>query len=338
MADHGQKTEKPTPRRLEKARKDGKFASSRHFAAGLHFAAFVAVLTWFGRESLGLLEQIVRHCLRTAFSTDINPESVVVLARHDLAPALVPLAAAGGALAVVSMGAHLMSTRLGFAWSRVRPDFSRLNPIARLKELPGRNLEQLVYALIVLAIFGFAIQGLLTGNVGPLLELPRLGVQAGFARVVETIGALLRKAAVVFLIIGVADLLRERSRYNKQLRMSRHEIKEEMKEVEGNPLIKLRVRRIQRDLLRRRMMSAVPTATAVIVNPTHFAVAIQYDLQATAAPKVVAKGKNYLALRIRQKAIEHQVPIIENPPLAQALYKSVKVGQEIWAWWGRRSQ
>src|ERR1700728_842579 len=102
-----------------------------------------------------------------------------------------------------------------------------------------------------------------------------------------------------------------------------------MKEMEGSPLMKSRIRRIRRDLARRRMMKEVPTATAVVVNPTHYAVALKYSLESPGAPRVVAKGKNYLALRIRQKALEHQIPLIENPPLAQGLYKNDEVGHEI---------
>jgi flagellar biosynthetic protein FlhB len=125
------------------------------------------------------------------------------------------------------------------------------------------------------------------------------------------------------------DLFRQKRRYQQDLRMSKQEIRDELKEVEGNPLMKARVRRIRRDLARRRMMQEVPTATAVIVNPTHYAIALKYTMNAPGAPTVVAKGKNYLALRIRQKAIDAGVPLIENPPLAQALYKSVEIGQEI---------
>ena len=137
------------------------------------------------------------------------------------------------------------------------------------------------------------------------------------------------KAAGVFLVFGAVDLFRQKRRYKQDLKMSKQEIRDEIKEVEGNPLMKQRIRRLRRDMARRRMMQEVPTATAVIVNPTHYAVALKYSMESMAAPMVVAKGKNYLALRIRQKAIENQVPLIENPPLAQALYKSVDVGQEI---------
>jgi len=125
------------------------------------------------------------------------------------------------------------------------------------------------------------------------------------------------------------DLLRQKKRYQEDLKMSKQDIRDEFKEIEGSPLIKQRLRRLRRDFARRRMMHEVPKATAVIVNPTHYAVALSYTLHAPGAPKVVAKGKNYLALRIRKKAVEHQVPLIENPPLAQALYKTVDVGQEI---------
>jgi flagellar biosynthesis protein FlhB len=137
------------------------------------------------------------------------------------------------------------------------------------------------------------------------------------------------KASGVFLVFGSVDLFRQMRRHKKDLRMSKQDIREEMKEVEGNPQMKARIRRLQRDNARRQMMKAVPKATAVVVNPTHFAVAIRYSLEEMAAPTVVAKGKNYMALRIRQIAVENQVPIVENPPLAQALYKSVDVGQEI---------
>jgi len=140
---------------------------------------------------------------------------------------------------------------------------------------------------------------------------------------------LLWRGAGLFLVFGLVDLVRERQRYRRDLRMSHQEIREEFKETEGNPQMKMRIRRMLRDRMRRSMMKEVPTATAVIVNPTHYAVAIRYQLDWASAPKVVAKGKNYLALRIRQRALDHQVPLIENPPLAQALYKSAEIGQEI---------
>jgi flagellar biosynthetic protein FlhB len=141
--------------------------------------------------------------------------------------------------------------------------------------------------------------------------------------------SLMWKAAALFFVFGCVELVRETRKHANELKMSKQEVKDEAKESEGNPQIKAKIRAIRRDQARRRMMQEVATATAVIVNPTHFAVALKYDPEGMAAPMVVAKGKNYLALRIKQRALDNNVPLIENPPLAQALYKSVNVGQEI---------
>ena len=131
------------------------------------------------------------------------------------------------------------------------------------------------------------------------------------------------------LICICLDLFREQRKYNDRLRMSKQEIKDEHKRNEGDPQTKGRIRRLRRDLLRRQMMREVPKATAVVVNPVHFAVAIRYDSDSMACPVVVAKGKNWLALRIRQLAVENEVPVIENPPLARALYEAIEVGRAI---------
>jgi flagellar biosynthetic protein FlhB len=147
--------------------------------------------------------------------------------------------------------------------------------------------------------------------------------------VIGSIDSLLWKAGALFLLFGVVDLIRATSRYSNDLKMSKQEIRDEMKDIEGNPLMKNRLRRIRRDMARRNMMKEIPGATAVIVNPTHYAVVLKYDKETSSAPRVVAKGKNYLALRIRQRALDNGVPLIENPPLAQSLYKAVDIGHEI---------
>ena len=174
-----------------------------------------------------------------------------------------------------------------------------------------------------------AVYAIAKDNLPSFLQLPRQAVDSGLRRVTSSVGDLLWKAAYLFMVWGCIDLFRQQSRFQQDMRMSKQEIRDESKESDGNPQVKQKIRRLQRDALRRRMMSQVPTATAVIVNPTHFAVAIRYNADSMATPVVVAKGKNYLALRIRQIAVENMIPIVENPPLAQALYKSVEVGQEI---------
>ena len=182
---------------------------------------------------------------------------------------------------------------------------------------------------MLLPLFLWAVWVVARDKLDVFLALPLQSVESGFRLIGSSLMELFWKAAARLPGLRLRGPGPPAAQHKSDLRMSKQEIREEMKDVEGNPQMKARIRRLQRDRVRRQMMKEVPTATAVIVNPTHFAVAIRYQMDSMAAPLVVAKGKNYLALRIRQKAIEHQVPIIENPPLAQALYKSVEVGQEI---------
>ena len=329
MADQSGKTEQPTQRRLEKARKEGQFASAKELVAALQFMVFLAFLGAGGAAWFAQFQQRTRALLVWPFHHELRSEDLIYLAWQLTLAHVLPLALAGMAVVAATLGIRLATTRFGLSLKKLAPDLKRLNPVNKLKELPKQNLPALGQALILLPLFLWAVYAMARDQIDTLLALPMQSVASGFGFIADSLMKLFWKAAAVFLIFGVVDFFRQARRHNRDLRMTKQEIKEEMKDVEGNPQMKARIRRLQRDRARRQMMKEVPKATAVIVNPTHFAVAIRYQIESMAAPVVVAKGKNYLALRIRQKAVEHQVPIIENPPLAQALYKSVEVGQEI---------
>ncbi len=333
MADSGERTEKPTPRRLERARKEGNFPASREFVTAVHFLGVVTLSAMFsGTVLLGLM-RLTRRLLAAAFARDFSTQSMVELSRQVIAPELLPLVLGGMGLMFLVTMAQLATTKLGISGQKLAPDIKRLNPMSRIKSLPGQNLPVFVQALVLLPLVAAVVYFELAENIGALLELSWMGPQTAMLRIGATIETLLWRAAGLFLLVGLLDLAWQRHRYMKQLKMSKQEIREEHKEQEGNPQMKQRVRRIQRDMARRHMMKEIPTASAVIVNPTHYAVAVRYAMpgpgEVGGAPKVVAKGKNYLAARIRKKALEHRVPIVENPPLARALYSSVDVGQEI---------
>jgi flagellar biosynthetic protein FlhB len=242
---------------------------------------------------------------------------------------MIPAGMLGAVMVAITIAVQLVVTGFGLSFSKFTPDFKRLDPLQKLRQLPGQNLPSLLQAAIMIPVFGAAVYFVVRDNLTNYLVLPLTSLVSGVSLVAGSIEALLWKASGLFVVFGLVDLVRQKARYQKQLKMSKQDIRDEMKEVEGNPIVKSRIRRIRRDLARRRMMQEVATATAVIVNPTHYAVALRYSLEEKGAPRVVAKGKNYLALRIRQRALENQVPLIENPPLAQGLYKSVDVGQEI---------
>jgi flagellar biosynthetic protein FlhB len=329
MADRSGQTEKPTQRRLEKARKEGQYPSAREFVSALQFMVFLLLLGAGGTRWLAAFRVTMRGLLALAFAGELSPQMLTHVAWQLFWGQFLPLVLGGAALAAATLAVRLVTTRFGFSLKKLAPDLKRLDPLARLRELPRQNLPALFQAMVLLPLFLWAVWVVARGKVEAFLALPLATVPAGASFLGASLMELFWKAALVFLVVGAADLFRQVRRHQRDLRMSKQEIKEEMKEMEGNPQMKARIRRLQRDRARKQMMKEVPTATAVIVNPTHFAVAIRYRMDSMAAPLVVAKAKNYLAQRLRQKAIEHQVPIIENPPLAQALYKMVDVGQEI---------
>jgi flagellar biosynthesis protein FlhB len=328
MAD-GQKTEQPTQRRLKKAREDGNFPTANIFVSALQFLAFVTLIHAWGLEWMHTIRDSMASIFQNAMDPRLSGTEVSRIAIALISRTLVPVAMLGGVLIAITISVQLGVTRLGISLKKLAPDVQRLNPLSKLRNLPKQNGPALVQAVIIIPVFFSCVYFLVKDDFESYLLLPLRSVTAGALHVGTSIQALLWKASFVFVVFGAVDLLRQKRRYSQDLKMSKQEIRDEHKEVEGSPLMKQRIRRIRRDMARRRMMQEVPTATAVIVNPTHYAVALRYSMTTPGAPRVVAKGKNYLALRIKQKAIDNQVPSIENPPLAQALYKNVDVGQEI---------
>jgi flagellar biosynthetic protein FlhB len=327
MAD--QKTEQPTKRRLDKARREGRFAISREFVSAAQFLIFVWVISAFGQQWFGSIGDSMRSLLRVAFRQSLTPEAVSALVRDLIVNSLGPLVLFASALTGIALASQLFSTKLGVSLNKLAPDLKRLNPFPRMKDLPRQNAQVVIQCLVLIPLFAAAVWAITKENIAAYVRMPLGTVQSGVAVLAASLKMLLWRASALFLLLGFVDLFRQKRRFQKELRMTKQEIREEFKETEGNPQIKQRVRRLQRDLARRHMMKEIPTATAVIVNPTHYAVAIRYSLESMGAPLVVAKGKNYLAARIREKAMEHNIPIVENQPLAQALYKAVDVGQEI---------
>jgi len=325
----GEKTEKPTIQRLKKAREEGQFLSSRGALGAVQFLVFIAlgdnVLSlWSNRLAAAFI-----HLYQTALTGDIGPLQWIVLLRGLFFQTLTPLFILGAALFLTTLAAQLAMTGLGFSLSRLAPQFNRLNPLTRLKSLPAQNLKMLGEAILLIVTLGLFLRSFLEEHVELLLRLPRESVRASTAQVFEAIHGLLWKAAQLFILFGAFDLFQSYQRHMKTLKMSKQDVRQENKGNEGDPQIKQRIRQMRRQLLGRRMMRDVPRATAVVVNPTHYAVAIRYDTETMTSPIVVAKGKNWLALRIRQVAVENEVPVVENPPLARALYSAVEVGSAI---------
>lgn len=325
----GNNTEKPTPERLKKAREQGQFLSARGMVTAIQFITLIFLLRYVVPQWSDNMRRSMLTLLERSQAGEIGMAEWPVLMRGCLTDTLLPLIEAGGVLFAITIGTHLAITKMGFSLQRLTPKFSNLNPIARLKEIPRRGIPSAIEATVLLVALGLCVRSFVETYGSGFLQLSFQPLTTGAAQIFYSIDDMLWKAAAVFLLFGAVDFFRQYRRHMKMLGMTKQEIKEENKRSQGDPQIKSRIRRLRRELLRRQMMRDVPTATAVIMNPTHFAIAIRYEMSDMACPVVVAKGKNWLALRIRQLAREHDVPIIENPPLARALYQGCEVGQAI---------
>jgi flagellar biosynthesis protein FlhB len=310
------RTEAATPRRLQRAREAGQAPVSRELTglAGLAvFALLLALAAPSAAQGLALRLSILLR------RPDLAPAEALRLAGLAALRAAAPLA---GAALLVGAGAVLLQTGFLFSFTPLKPDPARLNPGAGLRRLFGADgAMEGVKALTKLAAMGFAVWYALRAAL-PALRLapfrdPRAlpGVASGL--VLRVLVAVLAVQAA----IALGDVVWMRLRHARGLRMSREEVREEQKESDGDPKIKARVRQIRLQRARRRILAAVPKATVVVTNPTHYAVALAYDQGKSAAPRVVAKGVDSMAARIRETAIAHGVPVVANPPLARALHR-----------------
>jgi flagellar biosynthetic protein FlhB len=327
--DQSQRTEQPTPRRKNKAREEGQVAASRDLTAALQFAVAIGMLAFSGAAVVEGLAHVMTGSFRMAFRPTIGLAELGQAARALAAGPIDFLWPLGLMLLAVGLLSHVVQTGFALAPKRLQPDINRLNPAQKLKELPGENLAQFAKALVLLPVAAVIFWYVLSGEIDRFLTLPLMPAPAGAAVLGQSTLDLLLRAAVVLVLAGAFDFYRQRHKLGRKLMMTKHEVRQEFKDIEGNPQIKARLRRLQRELMRRRMMSEVPKASVVVTNPTHYAVALRYKPEEDPAPLVVAKGVDFVALRIRETADRHGIPIVENPPLAQALYRAADLGDEI---------
>lgn len=329
MSASADKTEQPTQRRTVKAREKGQFVTSRELIASAQFISFLWVVSaWGGTWLSGVMEAMALQLSEAAEKT-VTVSSVHNIFMTMSARYLVPLLIAGALLVLGTVAAQLVSTGMGFSLNRLAPDVAKFNPATRIKDVAKQGVPATLSALVLLVIFSGMMFWLVVTRLQPVILLSMTDITSGLSAAREMVMDLLWKGAGVLLIMGLVDYARQFRRHFQAMKMTKQEVRDEMKETDGNPLVKMRMRRLQREMRRLRMFKDVETATAVIVNPTHYAVAMRYDHGSSPAPRVVAKGRGLIALRIKEIAARHQVPVIENPPLARALYKAVEIRQEI---------
>ncbi|MBN2212163.1 MAG: flagellar biosynthesis protein FlhB [Sedimentisphaerales bacterium] len=329
-SEAGEKTEAPTPRRLQEARQKGQVAKSNDLTAAVGLLVGLVMLYFYGPTLLnGFLNLLNRTLgeLGTVTSAKAFTEQGFHLLLRQVASLVGPFLLI---IAVAAAAINLMQVGFLFTTQPMTPSLDKISPLAGFKRLfSARTAMRLAMSLLKVAVITLVAFIFIRGDMPRLVNLS----ECDFTTVIH-VGAFLTfklglRLAFVLLVLALLDYAYQKYRTMRDLRMSREELKEELKRMEGDPIMRQRRRAVARQLAAQRMSQAVPRADVVITNPTHLAVALKYDHESMPAPKVVARGAGYIAQRIREIADEHGVPIVERKPLAQALYKSCEVGDYV---------
>ena len=327
LDDAGDKTEQPTPRRRQEAREEGQIARSPELSGAVALLAGLLLLKFLGPKMRGTVLSMTRALgdPPTVTTTGLLPLiRQIARAAADLAlPFLLLLTVITAAGTLAQSGLVLTWKKLGF-----KPD--RLNPMTGLKRLVSSDsLTRLLLGLCKIGLLSAIAYYSIRDRIDVVLGSGGSHPAGIYVLAAGLLYDLALRMALVLLVLGIADYLWQRCKLERQLRMPKQEVREELKRMEGDPLLKQRRRQIQTRLAMQRVQREVPRADVVVTNPTEYAIALRYDEATMGAPRVTAKGRDLLAERIRQLARQHGVPVVERPPLARALYAAVEVGHEV---------
>lgn len=328
--DAASRTEEPTPRKLEEARAKGDVVKSSDVPQFLSLAAVAGVIIMSGgrmaRDLAGALVPFIAH----PEAISLEGSGGMSVARYVAGAALPIVLTVLLAAAVAGVAGNLLQTGLLFTPDKLAPDWKKLSPLEGMKRLFGLDgLIHFARSLVKVAITAVLAWWVLKPDFRGLQNLATLDPLAILPLCADVLRRLIFAVLALLMVVSGADWMIQRQRFMARMRMSREDLKEEFKNTEGDPHVKARQRQIRMDRARRRMMQAVPKATVVVTNPTHYAVALKYVEGEDEAPLCVAKGVDAIALKIREVATEAGVPIIEDPPLARALFATVEIDEMI---------
>jgi flagellar biosynthetic protein FlhB len=332
MAETGQdKTEDATPRRRAEARRDGNIPKSQDLTAALMLLAAIVGLQLFGLRVFSSMRTTMETLLggsHTANPTRMDDLMAIgAYSTRAMVAMLAPLS-----LSILAIGLMACVGQVGFLLTGkpLIPSPKKMNPIKGLQQLCNlRASVRLLMSLGKFILIGLVATTVVVMDMPKILFLAELESGAAFALASEMVFELAMILAALLIVLAVADYAYQKWQHSQDLKMTKEEVKKEMKNMDGDPLVKQRRARVARQLAMQRTAQAVPGADVIVTNPTHYAVALKYDNDAMRAPKVVAKGADFMALQIRQIAAVHGIPLVERKPLARALYANVEVGQEI---------
>jgi flagellar biosynthetic protein FlhB len=331
MADRDdEKTEEPTARKLEQAREKGDIIYSPEVGAALSLIAATAIVAFMSGPIASQLAHGFLGFFALADQFSADPNSLRALAMSVGIKLVAILSLSALALAGAGIAARYVQDRPTFTAEKITPKLDKLNPVEGFKRVFGQAaVGAFTKSLAKLVLVGAVLVWVLWPHDATLANLSLMDVGALLPYLKERVVAMLMALASAAAVLAAVDYVFTRQAYMKRQKMSRREIKEEMRQSDGDPAVKAKLRQIRNERSRKRMMAAVPNASVVITNPTHYAVALRYEPGETPAPICLAKGVDAVAFNIRQAAEEHNIPIVEDPPLARALFATADIDQPI---------
>lgn len=325
-----EKTEKATPRRREKAREEGQVAKSNDLNSALTLFTGMLLLNFMMGNALAKLQLILKTTLNFQFGLQITTQTIVPLLTNYIIQVFYLIAPFLGGAALIGALASFLQVGLYFNPKLLKPKFSKLNPLKGLKNLFSlRSVIELLKALFKIGVITLVAYLVVRGQLDSFYTYPFISLNEAIASIGQLIFTLGLTISISLLALGIADYIYQKYEFEKSIKMSKQEVKQEWKDIEGDPQIINKRKQRMRQMAMNRMIQAVPQADVIITNPTHIAVAIQYDIEEMEAPLVLAIGEDNIAQKIRQLAEEHRIEIVENKPLARALYETAEVGQTI---------
>lgn len=326
----GEKTERATQKRRDDARRKGNVSRSPELTSAIGLAAIMVVLRLSSPMIWTNWQNLVQNDLTAQVPQNWTSASVTELLLFQIVNALKVLVPIVGVALVIGVAVAVAQVRPMFVPALLTPKFSRIQPLAGLKRLFGtRSLVELAKSLLKLTIVGLVSYSVIAQLALEIRSFSEMQIVQLPSIVGKTLFNLGIRIAAMMVVLAFFDFLYQRFEYEKGLRMTKQEVKDEMKQMEGNPEVKMAIRRRARQIAFKRMMEEVPKADVVVTNPTHFAIALKYDATSMNAPQVTAKGADLLAQRLKARAAEANVPMVENRLLAQALYKHADVGDAV---------
>ncbi len=325
-----EKTEAATDKRIERAREDGKVAQSRELSTFVELMAAVLVIMALGGFFSEKLMAMMRNSFAFERAAAFDPSLMLTRLSQESTHIMVALLPLFGVMIVAALAGPLLMSGWNLSWKALAFNFGKFNPITGIKRIISVNgLVELIKSLLKVVLLGGIAAWVIWNSRNDLFALVSEPLESSIAHFTRLLLLTTLFLVSAMLLIVAIDVPFQLWNYGKNLRMTKEEVKREAKESEGDPQIKARIRSAQRDAARKRMMSAVPKADVIVTNPTHYAVALKYDDRKMAAPQIVAKGGGLLAERILELGREHQVPLLQAPPLARALYHHANIGDEV---------